>query len=332
MPKIAVLLSVLGTPESLTPASIRQFLKEFLSDPRVIELPRWLWLPILYGIILPFRPYKLVEQYQKIWRPDGSPLKLISQQQVHALQQSLDIALPGIFQVELTQCYGQPNFKAVATRLQAIGIKQWLVFPLYPQYSATTTAAILDQCFAYLHSQRDLPQVRWVHEYARAPLYIAAIKNQVEAYWATAGREAKLLFSFHGIPVRHVEQGDPYREACYHTAELCAQALRLKPNEWSLSFQSRFGYAKWLTPYTDVTLRDFPGQGVKKVAVLAPGFAADCLETLDELVQLNRQVFLAAGGEHYDYIPALNASVDHIAHLTDQVLQNTTDWISSAFL
>jgi ferrochelatase len=328
MPKVAVLLTVLGTPESPTPTSIRHFLKEFLSDSRVVELPRWLWLPILYGIILLFRPYKLAKQYQKIWTPAGSPLRVISQQQVYALQESLDISHPGLFQVELTQCYGQPNFQTVATRLQAIGITKWLVFPLYPQYSATTTAAILDQCFAYLQKLRNLPQVRWIHEYARAPLYIAAIKNQVENYWAMEGRGAKLLFSFHGIPVRNVERGDPYREACYHTAELCAHALDLKPDEWCLSFQSRFGYAKWLTPFTDVTLRNFPAQGVKKVVVLAPGFAADCLETLEELAEFNRHIFLAAGGEQYDYIPALNTSAGHIAHLTDQVLMNTAGWIS----
>ncbi len=304
--KKGVLITNVGTPDAPTPSAVRRYLREFLSDRRVVEIPRLIWWPILYGVILPLRPKQSAKLYQKIWTETGSPLLVFSQQIKKALHEQL--ALP----VALGMHYGNPSIETALDELRQQSVTEIIVLPLFPQYSATTTGASFDLIAATLKKWRNLPTLHFIRQYALNSDYITALKESVLAAWQTQGRAEHLLFSFHGIPKRFVDLGDTYPLACYATAGALANALGLQETEWSLSFQSRLGRAEWLTPYTDKTLQALAQRGVKKLQVICPGFAADCLETLEEIAIQGKKIFLSHGGDQFHYIPALNDSARHI--------------------
>ncbi len=306
--KTGVLLVNLGTPDAPTPAAIRSYLREFLSDPRVVEFPRALWLPVLYGFILPFRPQKLVHAYNAVWSERGSPLLDVSQQQATQLQALLGADTP----VALGMTYGRPSLGDALSGLKQKGVGRIVVLPLYPQYSGTTTAAVVDGIARVLARERHIPELRTINDYHAHPAYIEALASSVRAYREANGASEHLLMSFHSIPQRYVDQGDPYDAQCKKTAALLAEALQLKPEQWSLSFQSRLGREPWLQPYTDVILPQYAARGIRTLDVICPGFSADCLETLEEVAIRYRADFLAAGGTGFRYIPALNADAEHI--------------------
>lgn len=315
-----VLLINLGTPETPDARSLRRYLGEFLADPRVVELHPLLWRPILHGIILRLRPSRSAENYRKIWTGEGSPLLAISRQQLKALQaEAADLNLDRLH-LELGMRYGQPSIQQGLERLLAKGIDRLLVLPLYPQYSATTTASAFDQLARVLRTVRSVPELHVVRSYADHPGYIQALAASVREHQAEHGVPDRLLISFHGIPQDYADQGDPYPNECQTTARLLAQALDLEPHQWQLCYQSRFGLKPWLQPYTDERLKAWGRQGIKKVQVICPGFSADCLETLEEIAIQNKEFFLQAGGEDYSYIPALNARPDHIQALATLIL------------
>lgn len=296
-----VLLVNLGTPDAPTASAIRRLLRQFLSDRRVVQLPRVIWLPVLYGFILPFRPHRLAHAYQKIWGPDGSPLLAIARKQADALRAQLKIP------VALGMCYGTPSIAEALKELQSQGVHRTIVLPLYPQYSGTTTAAALDQIPAHL-------PVHVIKDYHADAGYIAALADSVREHWRTHQRGEHLLMSFHGIPQRYVDDGDPYEAQCRESARLLAQALSLKDSEWSLAFQSRLGRAPWLKPYTDLLLPQLAQRGVKTLDVICPGFSADCLETLEEVSLRYAEDFRACGSE-LRYIAALNDRAAHVSAL-----------------
>lgn len=303
--KRAVILVNLGTPTAPTASAVRTFLREFLSDRRVVDLTPWLWQPLLEGIILPLRCRRVADNYQRIWLATGSPLSVYSQQ----LAQDVECALRASgrpWPVRLAMTYGQPSLARVWDELAAQGVTEVLILPLYPQYSSTTTASVWDAWGRVQASRPQVPALQFVADYHAEPAYIAALAHSVRAHWQQHG-QGHLLMSFHGIPERYAQQGDPYPQQCGQTASLLAQALELPANDWSMSFQSRFGREPWLQPYTDVTLGQLPAQGKRRVDVICPGFAADCLETLEEIAIGGAELFHAAGGETYHYIPALNA-------------------------
>jgi ferrochelatase len=306
--KTGVLLVNLGTPDAPTPAAIRRYLREFLSDRRVVELPRALWLPLLYGFILPFRPYKLAKAYDSVWGERGSPLLAVSRLQAQALQSSLGDDVP----VALGMTYGSPSINDALRELEQTGARRIVVLPLYPQYSGTTTAAVIDALFRSLATQRRVPELHTINDYHAHPQYISALADSVRVHWQRQGTGDHLLMSFHSIPQRYVDQGDPYGDQCQRSAELLAQALQLAPERWSISFQSRLGAQPWLKPYTDKVLPILAKRGIKNLDVICPGFSADCLETLEEVAIRYREDFLAAGGADMRYIAALNAEPAHI--------------------
>lgn len=306
--KSGVLLVNLGTPDAPTPAAIRSYLREFLSDPRVVEIPRAIWLPVLYGFILPFRPKKLVHAYKSVWSERGSPLLDVSRQQATQLQALLGADVP----VALAMTYGSPGIPGALAELKQKGAQRIIVLPLYPQYSGTTTAAAADAIFKVLAGERRIPELHTINDYHAHPAYIEALAASVRSHWRTHGASEHLLMSFHSIPQRYVDQGDPYDAQCKVTAKLLAEALQLKPEQWSISFQSRLGREPWLQPYTDVILPQYAAKGIKTLDVICPGFSADCLETLEEVAIRYRADFLAAGGTGFRYIPALNADAEHI--------------------
>lgn len=323
---LGILLSNLGTPAAPTPAALRRYLKEFLWDPRVVELPRWLWWPILNGLVLRLRPARSAHAYGRIWTNEGSPLLVNSRRQQQALTAALRHRLGEGVEVALGMRYGSPSIAEALESLRVRGVRRLLVLPLYPQYSAATTASTFDRVTAVLGGWRYIPAVRVVNHYFDFPGYIGAAANSIQEHWDRCGRSQRLLFSFHGMPQTSVAAGDPYHEQCRRSAELIAAALGLTEGQWFTAFQSRFGYAEWLRPYTIDTLKEWGRGGVKSVDVACPGFAADCLETLEEIAMLNREAFLAAGGESYHYIPALNDRADHIRALADLVTDHTGGW------
>lgn len=326
---IGVLVVNLGTPQAPSKQALRPYLREFLSDQRVIDYPRWLWYPILYGIILNTRPRKSAEAYRAIWTEGGSPLLVYSQRLVEQLQARLAASTAEPVKVVLAMRYGQPSIQTGLEALRAAGARRILVLPLYPQYSVTTVGTTFDVVFDVLKSWQWMPEIRTVHEYCRHPQYVRAIADSIRAQWAKHGRPDRLLFSMHGVPERYTRKGDPYECQCRDTAELVAAELGLQEADWLLTFQSRFGPEAWLQPYTDATLKQLPRDGVRHVDVICPGFAADCLETLEEIDGENRHYFEEAGGERFAYIPALNDSPAHVDLLATLVLEQCQGWVTA---
>ncbi len=323
---MGVLVTNLGTPDAPTPEALRRYLGEFLWDPRVVEMPRPLWWLILHGVILRIRPRRAARAYQTVWTEEGSPLLTISRRQRAALQQELSNRLPGPVHVSLGMRYGNPSIADALAELRAANVQRLLVLPLYPQYSATTTASTFDALSNELARWRWLPELRFATQYHDHPAYIEALAASIRKYREQHPGGAKLLFSFHGIPKRYLLAGDPYHCQCHATARLVAERLGLDPADWQLAFQSRFGREEWLKPYTDHTLKAWGKAGLERVQVVCPGFSADCLETLEEIAEQNREIFLHAGGKQYEYIPALNDSPGHIAALADIVQAQTCGW------
>ena len=325
-PPFGVLLVNLGTPEAPTAKAVRNYLAEFLWDKRVVDVPRPLWWLILHGIILRFRPGRVAKGYASIWTDEGSPLMAISKKQQQALKQQLAAAYGQDIPVALAMTYGQPTMEQAGRELRQAGVENMLVLPLYPQFSSSTTAAVYDRLGAGLKACPHLPQTRWVNEYHQHPGYIQALANSVKEYWAEHGQGDKLLMSFHGIPQRYEDRGDPYPSQCRATAKALAAALQLNDDQWYCAFQSRFGREEWVKPYTDFTLKDWGAAGVQRVDVISPAFSADCLETLEELEEENRENFIEAGGQQYHYIPCLNDRDDHIQMMVDLVKEHTQGW------
>lgn len=319
-----VLLVNLGTPDAPTPAALRRYLGQFLGDRRVIELPRWLHLLLLHGIILRTRPYRSARNYAQIWTDQGSPLLIHSQ--ALAERVGAELASDPQVAVALAMRYGEPSIPAVLEQLRARGLRRLLVVPLYPQYSATTTASVYDAVFDALGRWRYIPELRMVGEYFSDPAYIDAVVARIAAHRAEHGPAEKLLMSFHGIPKRYFLAGDPYFCECQATARLVATRLGLSRDQYAVTFQSRDGPDEWLKPYTDQTLEQWAKDGVKSVQVVCPGFSVDCLETLEEIAVENRDNFLEHGGERFEYIPALNAEPDHAALLAALVRRHMSGW------
>ncbi len=325
-PPIGVLLTNLGTPEAPTVRAVRRYLAEFLADPRVVEAPRWAWLALLHGVILRVRPRRSAAAYAKVWTERGSPLLAISRDQREALAAVLEAAGPGRYRVALAMRYGRPAIAEVLAELLEGGVRRLLVLPLYPQYSATTTASTFDALAAALAGHRRLPDLRFVAGYHDHRPYIEALAASVEERWRAGGRGERLLLSFHGLPERYRRAGDPYYDQCLATARLLGERLGLGEDGLTVSFQSRVGREAWLRPYTDELLLEWARQGIGRVQVLCPGFAADCLETLEEIAEQNAEAFTAAGGGRLEYIPALNARRDHIAALAALVEAHCAGW------
>ncbi len=324
--RIGILLVNTGTPDTLELRDIRRYLAKFLSDPRVIELPRWLWLPILHGYILRTRPRSSQAKYRKVWTPDGAPLLSLSRELRTQLASSLGQRALAPFSVELGMLYSTPSVAEGLLKLQHAGAQRILVLPLFPQYCGATTGAVYDQVARELARWRWLPEVRLVADYHDHPGFTTALRDSVRAHWAQQGRTGHLLMSFHGIPEAYFDKGDPYFFKCHRTARQLADELLLKDGEWSVSFQSRLGPSKWLQPYTFDEVTRLPARGVDDVTVICPGFAIDCLETLEEIAMENRQRFMQSGGRKFSYVPALNASTGHVRFLTDLICQHTQGW------
>lgn len=326
--RAGILLVNLGTPESPTAPALRRYLKEFLSDPRVVEIPRPIWWLILNGIILNTRPKKSAAKYASVWMAEGSPLKVHTERQAKLLSGWLGERIKSPFQVAYAMRYGQPSIASGIDRLRAAGCDRILLLPMYPQYAASTTATAFDAAFAHLARLRNAPALRTVKHYHDDPGYIAALAANVRQFWQTNDRPDVLVMSFHGLPRYTLDKGDPYHCECQKTARLLAEALGLAETQYRVTFQSRFGRAEWLQPYTDKTLASLAREGVGRVDVVCPGFVADCLETLEEIAQEGKETFLHAGGKAFHYIPALNEQPDWIEALGKLALANLGDWVS----
>ncbi len=310
--RVGVVLANLGTPDEPTPAAVRRYLREFLSDGRVIEVPKLIWFFILRLFILPTRPKRVAHAYASIWQSD-SPMRLTLLAQVDALQQRLSHAYPDAdILVRPGMSYGNPALRTTLHELHQAGCTEMVVLPLFPQNSATSTGPVMDQVASWLQRQRNLPGLHFVRDYHVHPAYIAALADSVREHWAQHGRADKLLFSFHGIPQPYADKGDPYPAQCHATAKAVVAELALTDDEWASSFQSRFGLQEWVKPYTDELLKTWGQSGVSSVQVLCPAFSADCLETLEEIAVENRDVFIGAGGQRYEYISALNVRPAHL--------------------
>lgn len=321
-----ILLVNLGTPEAPTRGPVRRFLKEFLSDARVVEYPRLLWWLILNLIILVIRPARSAEAYRKIWTEQGSPLMVYSQAITSKLRERLAAASGPQIHVELAMTYGEPSIRNAIDKLMANGVRRILTIPLYPQYSGTTTAPVFERVVDAVRTYRWLPELRFINNYHDAPAYIEALAASVRESWAENGRGDLLLMSFHGVPKSTLMKGDPYHCQCQKTGRLLAESLGLSDQEWTLSFQSRVGREEWLTPYTDKTVMKLGEQGLARLDVVCPGFSTDCLETLEEIAMQNAEFFTEAGGQSLHYIPALNARDDHADLLQQLVSRHTAGW------
>ncbi len=322
-PRTAVLLVNLGTPDQPDAPSLRRYLAEFLSDPRVVEIPRVLWWPILHGIILRTRPARSAAKYASVWMPEGSPLAVWTSRQAKALAASL-IERGHDVLVRQAMRYGNPSLPSVLDALRADGATRVLVLPLYPQYAAATTASVADRVMQWAGGARRMPELRFVNDYHDDAGYIAALARRLRDHWATHGRAQKLVLSFHGVPERSLLMGDPYHCQCHKTARLLAEALELPADAMRVTFQSRFGKAKWLEPYTEPTLRLLAAEGTRSVDVMCPGFVADCLETLEEIAQEARDAFMEAGGTRFSYVPCLNDDptwIEALARVAERHMQ-----------
>ena len=323
--RTAVLLCNLGTPDEPTPSALRRYLAEFLGDPRVVEIPRPVWLLILHGIILRVRPKKSAAKYAGIWLPEGSPLKVWTEKQATLLRGYLGERGHQV-RVRYAMRYGNPSIASVMDELQAEGVTRVLVLPAYPQYSGTTTASVVDGIMNWARNVRHLPELRFVNRYHDDTGYIQALARTVRAHWAAHGQSDQLVMSFHGVPERTLQLGDPYHCECHKTARLLAEHLGLAKDRYKVTFQSRFGKAKWLEPYTEPTLIELAQKGLKSVDVVCPGFTSDCLETLEEINMEAREAFLHAGGERFAYIPCLNDHPEWIRALADVAERHLQGW------
>jgi protoporphyrin/coproporphyrin ferrochelatase len=327
--KTAILLINLGTPEAPTAQTVKPYLREFLSDPRVVEIPKPIWWLILNGIILNIRPKKSAAKYASIWMPEGSPLKVHTERQTILLQSYLGEKTTGTpVVVDYAMRYGNPSIPDVLARLKAQNCQRILLVPLYPQYAASATATALDAVFSELQKMRNMPAVRSIKHFHDDTGYIKATAQNIRDYWTLHGRPDKLLMSFHGVPRYTLDKGDPYHCECLKSGRLIAEELGLHKEQYIISFQSRFGKAEWIKPYTTATLKELGNQKTKRVDVVCPGFVADCLETLEEIAQEGREDFQHAGGGEYHYIPCLNERPDWIHALTDLVLANLHGWLA----
>ena len=305
--KTGILLANLGTPDAPTPEAVKRYLRQFLSDPRVVDTSPALWWPLLRGVILPLRAPRVAKLYQSIWMEDGSPLMVYSKAQQQALAQRLPDT-----PVALGMSYGSPSLESAVDELLASGVEHMVVLPLYPQYSCSTVAAVWDELARILARKRGIPGVSFIRDYADDSSYIDALAKSARDSFAQHGEPDLLLLSYHGIPQRYADEGDDYPQRCRDTTRELVSALGLPPEKVMMTFQSRFGREPWLTPYTDETLKMLAEKGTRHIQVMCPGFAADCLETLEEIAVQNREIFLEAGGKQYEYIPALNAAPEHI--------------------
>lgn len=325
--KKGVLLVNLGTPDSPTPKALRRYLAEFLSDPRLVEMPRWQWLPILYGLILPRRPQASAKKYQTIWTEEGSPLLVISQNQAKKLQ----AALPKNYQVELAMRYGHPSLDSGLTKLIDLGVEEIIIFPLYPQYSAVSTGTVMDKVGEVLKTKRYFPALRFLGAYYTNPLYLKACQEQILHTISSAALDSssslislesldKIVFSYHGVPQAMIDKGDPYYNQCFKTTELIAKQMGLPLEKFATVFQSRFGREEWTKPYASDFFKEAPKNNIKNIAVFCPGFSADCLETLEEMGDENYEEFMNAGGESYLFIPSLNETDRHLEMMVSEIL------------
>ncbi len=324
--KIGILLINLGTPDAPTKEALKPYLKQFLWDKRIIELSRPFWWLILNGIILNTRPKKSAALYQKIWTKEGSPLLVYTRNLAQKLQQKFEQEKQDQFLVEFGMAYGNPSLKSALGNLKDKGMTKLLVIPLYPQYSGTTTASALDGLFSVLKTWRFVPELRTINTYYDHPLYISALVDSVKAKWAKEKKGEKLFFSYHGIPQRYFDEGDPYYCHCQKTSRLVTEQLGLSKNDYIVAFQSLFGKEEWIKPTTDKTIKALAKSGVKSLDVICPGFSMDCLETIDEIDQLNREIFLKNGGESFQYIPCLNDTADHLELFAELVREHTEGW------
>ncbi len=320
---LGILLANTGTPDAPTPKAVRRFLAQFLADPRVIEIPRWQWLPILHGIILNTRPRKSAKLYQRVWDERGSPLLYHTQDLAENLEVALQAHLPGAsLNVAVGMRYGNPSIKDALVELRSKGATDLVILPLFPQYSGTTSGTIIESVFDELKKWRWMPSAQVISDYHDHPAYISAVAESARAFWAQSQRPEKTLFSFHGIPKDYVKKGDPYEAQCQRTAALIAEELSLEKDSWLATFQSRLGRGEWLKPYTDEILAKLGREKLSGLDVLSPGFAVDCLETVDEIAHEGRKDFQNAGGGDFRYIPALNASALHTKALTEIIFSS----------
>ncbi len=325
-PKIGVLMVNLGTPDAPQPAAVKRYLKEFLSDTRVVDLSPLIWQPILNLVILNVRPAKVAKAYQKVWMEEGSPLYVLGQRLRDNVSTELNKTLSNSVSVVHAMTYGNPSILAGANELRKAKVDKILVLPMYPQFSATTTAAVYDKLMSSLKKCPSWPDLMMIKDYADHPLYIKGLADSIKAQWEKQGERRHLVLSYHGIPKRYADNGDPYPRRCQLTSKLVAEQLGLKDDEWTHVYQSRFGREEWLKPYADETLKSFPEKGLKRINVISPAFAVDCLETLEEVTFELGDEFKECGGEAYDYIPALNDSIDQVDLYCELIKQNTKQW------
>ncbi len=324
--KLGVLVTNLGTPDAPTKPALRRYLAEFLSDPRVVEVPRLLWWLILHGVILRIRPARSAKAYAGVWEKKGSPLLIHTADQCEGIRRALEQKYGDSVVVAFAMRYGNPSVANVLDELAAQGVNRLLVLPLYPQYSASTSASTFDAIAKDFTTRRWLPDFRFVSHYHDFPPYIESMARHIESWWAEKGRQQKLILSYHGIPLKYLLKGDPYHCECHKTSRLLAERLGLSDDQYMTTFQSRFGREEWLQPYTDETMKSLPGEGTTSVDVFCPGFSADCLETVEEIAEENRDYFLESGGKTFNYIPCLNATPGHIDALVDLIEKNLQGW------
>lgn len=325
--KVGVIITNLGTPDAPETGAVRRYLKEFLSDPRVVEAPRLLWWLVLNLVILRIRPARSAKAYRTVWTETGSPLLLHTSALAGALQAKMSERFGDEVTLDFAMRYGKPSISEVTDRLLAQGVDKLLVLPLFPQYSGATGGSTFDAVGADLASRRRVPDLRFISDYHDHADYIGALVLSIRAYWAQHGKPEKLLFSYHGIPKRYCDEGDPYLEQCHTTTRLVAELLDLDEDSYLTVFQSRFGREEWLQPYTDETLKRLPAEGVESIQVICPGFSADCLETLEEIGVENRDYFLEAGGSQFGYIPCLNSDAEHVTALAQLLEEELAGWV-----
>ena len=321
--RIGVLITNLGTPDKPKRKELKIYLKEFLSDPRVIEIPKVIWQIILRLIILNLRPQKVAKLYKFIWKKEGGPLLVMLKKQKKGIQKILK---KKNIKIEIGMRYGNPNIKLGLEKLRRQSCRKILILPLYPQYCAATTGSTFDKVTEILRKWRWIPEIRFVNNYFEEPMYIECLARSIKKNWKKFGKSQKLIFSYHGIPKKYLLKGDPYHCFCQKTTRLVAEKMKLKEKDYITTFQSRFGPDEWLQPYTDKTLEELPEKGIKKVHILSPGFSSDCLETLEELEVQNKEIFFSSGGEEYNYIKCLNDDLQHLKMLRSLILNHLKGW------